>query len=33
LLAGAHASLVISASLLLAGGAAIWWGASRQPAR
>jgi DHA2 family methylenomycin A resistance protein-like MFS transporter len=33
LLAGAHASLVISASLLLAGGAAIWWGASRQPSR
>jgi DHA2 family methylenomycin A resistance protein-like MFS transporter len=31
LLAGAHASLVISASLLLVGGATIWWGASRRP--
>jgi DHA2 family methylenomycin A resistance protein-like MFS transporter len=30
LLAGAHASLVISAGLLLAAGAAIWWGASHQ---
>jgi DHA2 family methylenomycin A resistance protein-like MFS transporter len=30
LLAGAHASLVISAVLLLAAGAAIWWGASHQ---
>ena len=29
LLSGAHASLLISATLLLAGGAAIWWGASR----
>jgi len=33
LLAGAHASLAISASLLLAGGAAIWWGSPRQPPR
>jgi MFS transporter, DHA2 family, methylenomycin A resistance protein len=33
LLAGAHASLVISASLLLMGGATIWWGGSRQPAQ
>ena len=32
LLAGAHASLAISAALLIAGGAVIWWGASRQPA-
>jgi DHA2 family methylenomycin A resistance protein-like MFS transporter len=31
LLAGAHASLVISAGLLLAGGATIWWGTSRRP--
>jgi DHA2 family methylenomycin A resistance protein-like MFS transporter len=30
LLAGAHASLVISAVLLLAAGAAIWWGSSHQ---
>jgi DHA2 family methylenomycin A resistance protein-like MFS transporter len=30
LLAGAHASLVISAGLLLAGGATIWWGACRR---
>jgi DHA2 family methylenomycin A resistance protein-like MFS transporter len=29
LLSGAHASLLISATLLFAGGAAIWWGASR----
>ena len=28
---GAHASLVISAGLLLVGGATIWWGASRRP--
>ena len=33
LLAGAHASLLISAVLLLAGGATIWWGSSRQPPR
>ena len=33
LLTGAHASLMISASLLLAGGATIWWGASRRPVR
>jgi MFS transporter, DHA2 family, methylenomycin A resistance protein len=32
-LAGAHASLVISAGLLLAGGATIWWGASRRPSQ
>ena len=33
LLTGAHASLMISAGLLLAGGATIWWGASRRPMR
>jgi DHA2 family methylenomycin A resistance protein-like MFS transporter len=33
LLTGAHASLVISAALLLAGGATIWRGTSRQPAQ
>jgi MFS transporter, DHA2 family, methylenomycin A resistance protein len=29
LLSGAHESLLISAALLFAGGATIWWGASR----
>jgi DHA2 family methylenomycin A resistance protein-like MFS transporter len=33
LLGGAHMSLVISASLLLAGAAAIWFGASRPAPR
>jgi MFS transporter, DHA2 family, methylenomycin A resistance protein len=33
LLAGAHASLVISAGLLLVGGATIWWGAPRRPSQ
>ena len=33
LLPGAHASLLISAGLLLAGGAVIWWGASRRPSQ
>jgi DHA2 family methylenomycin A resistance protein-like MFS transporter len=33
LLAGAHASLVISAGLLLVGGATIWWGSSRRPSQ
>lgn len=31
LLSGAHVSLLISAGLLLAGGAVIWWGGRRAP--
>ncbi|WP_159008659.1 MFS transporter [Bradyrhizobium sp. S69] len=33
MVSGAHASLLISAGLLLVGGAAIWWGAPRRPSQ
>ena len=32
-MAGTHESLIISACLLLAAGATIWWGASREASR